>query len=332
MPGNLLINGWAIHKERGLSNADVLLRRNDSVIQSVKTDHLGNFQFSIPFHTEIIASFSKGNLISKKVVINTLAHPKTDLGKHYFFEFEVELLDDRPSVLKDFYNFPVSVIFFDTLALDFSYYRSTIDDYLTNRRNLLPNSIGLVFDYELISHNFPNMLTVINSLPPGYKLSRNGDPASLVVSSRFADQMVSLEEGLLLKEYEDFENEWLVVSPIMPQFMNTGPAIKNFFRPEGDELSTSGVYFSIQLLATDQRVPPNFFSSYRMHNFAGNVFWYKDEDGLDKYIVGRFNDVSATMNMFRKLKSIGYTGYIVAFNGKKRIRVIEAQRLLGQKP
>jgi len=332
LPGNLQIKGWVIHNERGLNDADVLLWRNDSVLQRINTGPSGYFKFSIPLETEILASFSQGNLISKKILINTLTHQKMVMEKNFSFEFEVELLDDRPSVLKDFYNFPVAVVYFDTLALDFSYYRSTIEDYLAHRRTLLTYSIGLVFDYELVNHNFPNLLAVINSIPAAYNLARNDELTPVIASSRYADQMVSHEEGPEIKKYKELENELLAISPEIPVPEPVALVIKNYSRPGNPGPDVGSVFFSVQLLATERRVPRNFFARYKANAIAGDVFWYKDGDGLDKYIVGEFKDIDATMNAFRRLKEMGYDGYIVAFHNYKRIRVIEAQRLLGQKP
>jgi len=63
------IKGWVIKNNKPLSNADIIILENDTIVHQIKSNFSGAFSLIVPFQKEYIFAFSKKDLITKKVFI-----------------------------------------------------------------------------------------------------------------------------------------------------------------------------------------------------------------------------------------------------------------------
>ncbi len=350
-PRNYLhLTGWVIKDNKPLSNADITIWENDSLIYQLKSNFLGEFSLYIPFQKEYIIAFEKKGLIRKKVLIDTKTPTDPDPLFYYFFQFELELYDDGPYARKEFFNEPVAIVFYDTAMADFDHYKNTVRVFSTMTKDVLRDSAGVpfkypaeFFDYVQALADQPNRIHLITDTPP----TTLSDPeihsndTVLITTISTANNAILSEQNSTApvkqrpqsvpenQEYQQLAENSASENTHRTISSKQIPTSLSFhfhnYRNPSEKLDFKGkVFFSVQLLATAANVPKNFFDPIIRSLPSEIIIHYKDQDELDKYIVGVYDNMTMTMAKFRQLRELGYECYIVAFNNNKRISVKEA--------
>ena len=334
----LHVRGWVISNERPLSNAVLTVYENDSVVHRQRTGLRGTFYYNVPFNKEYIFSFTKDDLIAKKLYFNTHTGSAHDPERHYHFEFEVELLEDRTYIFSDFFNNPLAIIFYDSIHRQFDHVRYCIDDYIVNSQ-IVSRQSSVLSGYSpsfLLSHSGGvaqlvrnlDMLAANNFMqPPPNNLLADAEVERPVSSSAEISEVTS----------ESMNSDIADRKPqnILSNITNPSPESQSitFFSlsdPGQEKIPESSVFFSVQVLATKKYIPRGFFDAINREMADSEILYYHDTDNLDKYIMGVFIRMDDTLEKFWKLRSLGYDAYIVAFQDEQRVRVSEARSVMGK--
>jgi len=111
----------------------------------------------------------------------------------------------------------------------------------------------------------------------------------------------------------------VVAGEVAEQAVKTGE--KKEVKPEPQP--ASGVYFTIQIMADKVRVSESRLK--RVYTGSREII-ENAGDGWYRYSVGRFNSYSEAA---AAMKKEGIKGYVVAYNGSKRITTAAAKKILG---
>lgn len=122
----LHLSGWVVHNEKAVQNATIEIYEGDSLLQKMQTNYLGSFSVFLPFQKEFKFQFSKNDLITKSVTIDTRTPEDPDPEYYYFFRFEVELFEDNPNARREFFNDPVAIIYYDIGIEEFRFHRNNV--------------------------------------------------------------------------------------------------------------------------------------------------------------------------------------------------------------
>lgn len=348
----LHVRGWVISNERPLANAILTIYENDSVVHRQRTGLRGTFYYNVPFNKEYVFSFTKDELVAKKLFFNTHTGNAHDPERHYHFEFEVELLEDRTYIFSDFYNNPLATIFYDNIHGQFDHVRYCIDDYIVSSQIVSRQSAGLRGHSPsfLLSHTggIAQLMKNLDILEansfmqrPPSDLLANSDIVSQVSAAPGRTETVARPEETVAR-IEKTETtskpdkpEIRIVQDISSDYADPEPEIRSitFFSMSDsgkERIPDSSVFLSVQILATKKYIPKGFFDVINSEMADSEILYYHDTDNLDKYIMGVFQGMDDTLEKFWKLRSLGYEAYIVAFKDEQRVRVSEARYALGK--
>jgi hypothetical protein len=340
----LNMRGRVLYNEKPLRRANISVWENDTIAYTLKTNFWGKFSVYVPFQREFIFTFSHKNLISKKLFINTITPNEPDPEKYYIYRFEVELIENSPDVYREFFNFPIAMLFFDTKTADFNYYRANTS---TNTDMSLFASVGditfesqeRIFGREILEQETRLPLADQQTPAPNPGVEQQPDSLFLATTSSSIPGYITQPTDETTKDY---------IEPVKP-----GPDVNknntlqplegnkvlgftetpfneffNYKNPDQEVDFKGQVFFSVQLVATAKNIPASFFNKITQKSPQLEILKYTDaNDGLDKYIAGVYDNLNTTIDYYRLLRSMGYEGYIVAFYNNQRVKVSYAQEL-----
>jgi hypothetical protein len=360
------IKGWVIKDNKPLANAEIVILENDSIVYQLKSGFSGGFSLIVPFQKEYIFAFSKKDLITKKVFIYTKTHSYIDPNNYYDFHFEVELFEDGPLINRDFFNYPVSMVFYDENIDEFNYFKANMDQLASGDKNIFRDLLEKDFQYPesflnyvqsimdeeklrieksnqqpLVQHEQENDYATILNPEPESDINTDisvSNPIEIVTNK----SVTSVSDAIMEDSIPESKNSLAINSSIIESqrteeqnppssvdfHSSTTIDFKNYYNPENTPDFSNDVFFSIQILATKKKVPDCFFCKIQESLPEKEIYYYHDKDSLDKFIVGVYYDLNTTLQNFWPIRRLGYEAYVVAFHKKERIRVKEAQSLL----
>lgn len=366
-PSNLTSNfveikGWVIKDDKPLANADIVITENDTVVYQLKSGFSGGFSLIVPFQKEYIFAFSKKDLITKKVFIYTKTPSDIDPNNFYDFHFEVELFEDNPFINRDFFNYPVSMVFYDEKIDEFNYFKANMDQLASGDKNIFRellekdfqypesflNYVQTIMDEEKIriekanqqplalneqEHdaeitNFPESEPEISAEISASDLidTLDNNPVKSNLEIFLSDSLPAGNKTIVIHHSTDAPQNY--DNPAMVNPSSDPIDFKNYYTPDITLDFSGEVFFSIQILATKKKVPECFFCNIQESLPEKEIYYYHDKDSLDKFIVGVYDDLDITLKNFWQIRRLGYEAYVVAFHNKERIRVKEARALL----
>jgi hypothetical protein len=340
----LHLRGRVIYNEKPLRRANISVWENDSIAYTLKTNFRGNFSVYVPFQSEFIFTFSYKDLISKRLFINTITPFEPDPEQYYTYSFEVELIENSPDVYREFFNFPIAMLFFDSKTADFNYYRANTS--INTDMNLFASVGDITFESqesligrEMLEQEILFPLADQETPAPISGVEQHSDSLLLTsTNSSIPDNITKLSDQAISATVEP-------VTPIpevnsnttlqqLDENENVGYTDKsfneffNYKNPDQEVDFKEKVFFSVQLVATKRKIPDDFFNKITQKSPSLEILRYTDaNDGLDKYIAGVFDNLDTTIEHYRLLRSMGYEGYIVAFYNNQRVKVSYAQEL-----
>jgi hypothetical protein len=108
---------------------------------------------------------------------------------------------------------------------------------------------------------------------------------------------------------------------------NLGPSYEVH---ESSPLNKKGLWFRVQIAAFRQapEYPIYLFSDYLRAVPDAQLTFYQDRDGLFKFTMGEFQDLSQARRLNQRILDANREAYVVAFMDGQRITIAEAQAIM----
>ena len=99
---------------------------------------------------------------------------------------------------------------------------------------------------------------------------------------------------------------------------------------ESSPLNKKGLWFRVQIAAYKEapEYPLYLFSDYIRAAQGAELVYYQDRDGLYKFTLGEFSDLSQARRLNQRILDANKEAYVVAFMDGQRITVAEAQAII----
>ena len=325
-----------------------------------KTNRHGRFVIDLPLGGVFTLSISSPELVGKKLLFDTQVSTEQTLGDELYFDFALDLFESIPWIDKSLLEAHLITISFDNLANNFTYDQIEYD----NLRSQLDaiNKVALI--YEARGPEYRNLLRKAEEyfLNGDFDAAYNhlSNAKSIFEGDTFVQNRLHLVERALHHErLAHIANvaEISLHASNHSQISDSGDSIENIdvisltteiadyapqlsqeitqnnivfslpLTPDKTPTMGSGVYFMVQVLATNGTPYKNFFSPIIENTPDNPILQYRDSDGLNKFAVGLHTNLRDAMNLLRTLRSLNYDTYIVAFYDGRRVRVNEALEL-----
>jgi len=358
--GTLNVMGWVFTDDKPLQGAEVWVMDGNEAVAKHKTNRHGRFVIDLPLDRVFTLSIFDVGLVGKKLLFDTRVATLHTINDDLSFDFAIDLFESIPWIDKSFMEAPLITISFDNLANNFTFnqieyanLRSRLDainkvaTIYEMRGSEYLNLLGQAEEYYLIgdfgaAHNqlsnalalfegdtfVQNRLQLVERALHIDRLAQIADvdeiPLPTISQYPIGDSADKIENGSNMRLPDEYT---YYTSHLIAETAQNNVVFSLHLTPDKTPNIMPGVFFMVQVLATKGKPHNNFFAPIIENLPEIPILLYRDSDGLNKFAVGKHAHLNDTMNLLRRLRSLNYETYIVAFANGRRVRVNKALEL-----